>query len=439
MRVKLLGLAGIVGALALSGAVPLAVAQGDTGSGGEGPQILTADLARRQTITADTFRVNFVVLDEDQVVEVSINGEKQSFAPDQAVAITKEIDNRREQTVVKITVKNRAGKTREKSFLVLNPSAKGRFGEAAPAVVIQQDSWKSAGALKTPRAAPAAVAYGDSVYVFGGYTKLFSAYDTGMRAQIDKSEYVTTSEVFGANKPAAVMNDAPSFGTLASAAVFNGKIYVFESRRKLHVYDPKSSSWKMLESPIQLNRIGPAAVSGDFIYILGGLFGFSSKNAEGKLTIETRVSPLFWRYAPATNTWVAQGYQPLPREGLTACAVLEQIYVFGGLRDDKPLDRVDVYSTATNTWSLGTPMPVARAYASCTVVNGRVLVFGGQTAVNGEPIANVDEFIPSTNSWLARSAAPTARSQTAAVLLKDTAYLAGGFTTKPLDVTEAYR
>jgi N-acetylneuraminic acid mutarotase len=84
-------------------------------------------------------------------------------------------------------------------------------------------------------------------------------------------------------------------------------------------------------------------------------------------------------------------------------------------------------------------MPVARAYASCTVVNGRVLVFGGQTAVNGEPIANVDEFIPSTNSWLARSAAPTARSQTAAVLLKDTAYLAGGFTTKPLDVTEAYR
>jgi N-acetylneuraminic acid mutarotase len=412
-----------------------AFGQDDTG---EGPQILTSDLTRRQTITTDTFRVNFVIVDTDPVTEVTLNGEKQTIEPDQAIALTKEIDNRREQTVVTITATNRLGKKREKSYLVLNPSAKGRFGEAAPVIVLQKNQWESAGNLLTPRAAPAAVAYGGLVYVFGGYTKLAADYDTGLNKEVDRSEYVKTAEVFGEKKSPSVLSDAPSFRTLPAAAVLNDKIYVFESRRKMYRFDPKSSAWDTLDSPIQLNRIGPAVASGDSVYILGGQFGIAVTTPEGKSQIETRASPVFWRYTPGTNTWAAQGYMPLPRAGISACAVRDQIFVFGGVQDENTLNRVDVYSVSTKRWSVLSPMPVPRAYASCTVVNGRVLLFGGQ-GPDGSPLANLDEFTPDSNSWISRAALPTARSQAAAALLQGTTYLAGGLSSKPLDVTEAYR
>ncbi|MFI5399917.1 MAG: Kelch repeat-containing protein [SAR324 cluster bacterium] len=406
---------------------------------GEGPQILTADLTRRQVITTDTFRISVVIVDEEPIVEVLVNGVKENIEPDQAIALNKEIDNRREETVVTITAKNRSGHTREKSFLVVNPAAKGRFGEAAPVVVVQKDRWERSAELQTPRAGPAAAAVGDTVYVFGGYTRLSTDYDTGLSAAPDKSEYVKTAESFGEKKPPTPMPEAPFFETLPAAAVLGGRIYVFESRRHLHEYDPATSSWKTQDSPIRLNRIGPAAAAGDNIYIFGGLFGVTSKDAAGAVTIQTRASPLFWRYTPKINTWAVQGYMPLPRSGAAACAVRDRIYVLGGINGDTVFNRLDIYATAADRWSVGAPMPTARAYAACAVVNNRVLVFGGQTAGAAAVTGGVDEYAPEENAWTARAPAPTARAQAAAAILNGATYVTGGIAAEALSVTEVYR
>jgi len=425
----------LVLAVAALGASFAARAQQDD----QGPQILTADLTRRQVITTDTFRISVVIVDQEPIVEVRVDGVKENIEPDQAIALNKEIDNRREETIVTISATNRSGHTREKSFLVLNPAAKGRFGPAAPFVVLQQNLWARAADLQTPRAGPAAVTLGDTVYVFGGYTELSTAYDTGLSAAPDPSEYVKSAESFGENKPPAPMADAPFFETLPAAAVVGGRIYVFESRRYVHEYDPAAATWKTQDSPIRLNRIGPAAASGDSIYIFGGLFGVTTKDASGAVTIQTRDSPLFWRYTPKIDTWAVQGYMPLPRSGAAACTVQDRIFVLGGLNGDTVSNRLDVYAPATDSWSVGAPMPTARAYASCAVVNNRVLVFGGQTAGTAAVTGAVDEYAPEENAWTSRAFEPTARAQAAAAVVKGAAYVTGGFAGKPLGVTEVYR
>jgi len=425
---------------------------------GQGPQILTTDLTRRQSISANSFRISVVFLDAEPIVEVRINGVLQKLPVGTELLLTAEIDNRKPETVVTISAKNRSGHSREKSFLVINPEAKAEAAKAVPPVVVQTDKWESATSLRSARAGAAAVSLGGGVYVFGGYAKVTYNYDAALSVESDKSEYVGTSELV---KPGGrdVISGAPVFASLVTAAVVRGKVYVFESRRVLHEYDPTRGAWRTIESPLQLNRVGPAAAAGDQIYIFGGVFGVAvpeagapaaaggaaregaaKRPADAKPRIEVRPSPLFWRYTPGTNTWKVMGYMPAPRMGAAACKVGDAIYVVGGFDGNKALDQVDVYDVVAATWSVKPPMPVARAYPACFAVNNRLLVFGGQAdGTQGPPLGSVTLYDPNTNEWTARANMPTARGDAASALLDGSTYLLGGSTGKPTDKVEIYK
>ncbi len=51
------------------------------------PQILTSDLALKQMIEDPVKVVSFVIVDSDNITEVTINGEKQEFMPAPVVEI----------------------------------------------------------------------------------------------------------------------------------------------------------------------------------------------------------------------------------------------------------------------------------------------------------------------------------------------------------------
>jgi len=94
------------------------VAQDQETSQSEPPQILTSDLVRKQMIEAPTKVVSFVIVDSDNITEVTINGEKQNFEPDTIIEITKKFRFDPGKTLIQVIATDEAGNRREKSFLV---------------------------------------------------------------------------------------------------------------------------------------------------------------------------------------------------------------------------------------------------------------------------------------------------------------------------------
>ncbi len=82
------------------------------------PQILTSDLALKQMIEDPTKVVSFVIVDSDNISEVTINGKKQEFIPAPIVEITKKFRFKPGKTLIKVVATDEAGNAREKTFLV---------------------------------------------------------------------------------------------------------------------------------------------------------------------------------------------------------------------------------------------------------------------------------------------------------------------------------
>jgi hypothetical protein len=128
------GWAALLGAALLALGAPMAWAQDEEGGNQNAPQILTSDLARRQTTAEPKLRVDFVVIDTDRVVEVSINGEAQKIQPGTTVVVSKEFTFSRPQTRIEVTAKDEAGNSRTLAYLVLKPGAEEAMAEGAPRI-----------------------------------------------------------------------------------------------------------------------------------------------------------------------------------------------------------------------------------------------------------------------------------------------------------------
>jgi N-acetylneuraminic acid mutarotase len=112
----------------------------------------------------------------------------------------------------------------------------------------------------------------------------------------------------------------------------------------------------------------------------------------------------FYRYDPATNTWVTRRQAPhFHRQG--AAAVIDgKFYVVGGFlnQSSDPTAALDVYDPATNTWRTLAPVPTGGG-ASGAALGGRFYVvvhgFNGTTPVNRAYAYN-----PAINQWTAKAA-----------------------------------
>ncbi len=448
--------------LVLAGVVLLGAplsAQTEAEDSGQGPQILTSDLARRQTVEKETLTASFLFVDEQPIVDIRINGDPQKFTQDTSVIISKQFDNRKEQQVIEVVATNLSGKTRQKSFLVLNPTAVRRFGESVPKYYRIEDRWDTKwGATAVKRAGAAVTALGSMIYMVGGQSIVRYDYDSNQVLSKDPAAYVDSAERYDLNLavgdkaaggPGAartdvpgrseLVPDAPKMASPVSGASLNQKLYVFESRAKVHEFDPKEKRWRTLESPIRLNRVGPAvAAANSRIYLFGGLFGVQTPGNAPRVTPSLQL----WEFNPESGAFAIKRSVPTARGGATACMVKGIIYVFGGFDGDRYLDAAEAYSPATDSWTKVTPMPTPRAFSACVVVNDLIYVIGGRNkGLFGERVVGVMEmFDPATGIWRDRRAVPTARSDLAAVAIEGVIYVIGGSEgSRPLSIVEAYR
>jgi hypothetical protein len=144
---------------------------------------------------------------------------------------------------------------------------------------------------------------------------------------------------------------------------------------------------------------GVSGVIDGKLYVLpGACSGYNWPNAGYCLEEPTR---RFYRYDPATNTWVAKKQAPHFHRMGAAVVIDGKLYVAGGVAGvELPRTLVaalDVYDPATNTWRTLAPMPTGGAAAGAGLHGKFYVVSGGQTYA----------YNPVTNQWKTRAAAPS--------------------------------
>ncbi len=84
----------------------------------EAPQILTSDLVRKQVVEESTLDVSFVIVDDDNIETVLIDGVSHEFETGNTISISKQFIFQPGKTLITVEAIDEAGNRGEKSFLV---------------------------------------------------------------------------------------------------------------------------------------------------------------------------------------------------------------------------------------------------------------------------------------------------------------------------------
>lgn len=84
----------------------------------QAPQILTTDLTRKQISKESSKSVSFVIIDDDNITQIFINGEPVQFSPGKSVVVNRIFVFKPGKTVIKVAAIDEAGNKREKEYLV---------------------------------------------------------------------------------------------------------------------------------------------------------------------------------------------------------------------------------------------------------------------------------------------------------------------------------
>ncbi|MGK5095535.1 hypothetical protein WDW89_26425 [Deltaproteobacteria bacterium TL4] len=91
----------------------------------EAPQILTTDLERRQKVNEAELTVSFVIYDDDEITQIYINDQPQTFEPGENVILTKNFTLALGRNLIKVVAIDEKANQREKLYLVA-------YGEGVP-------------------------------------------------------------------------------------------------------------------------------------------------------------------------------------------------------------------------------------------------------------------------------------------------------------------
>jgi N-acetylneuraminic acid mutarotase len=166
-----------------------------------------------------------------------------------------------------------------------------------------------------------------------------------------------------------------------------------------------------------------AAVYQGKIYVFGGL-----NNTTKLATVE--------RNDPGTNAWDSRTAMPTARYATSAVTLNDHIYVIGGVNTSNQLQNiVEVYDPVHDTWSTAASMPTARSrLAAVAGPDGKIYAIGGSTTSTLDLVGYssvVEVFTPGTNSWTSAASLDTPRVGLAAAVSGGKIYVFGGYGDPP--------
>jgi len=298
------------------------------------------------------------------------------------------------------------------------PEADAHFVPAAMSLAAAPNTW-------TPKAPPPYDQYihgydlgmapnsaGQSVvYAFGGTSS-----DEGGTGKSVKAYNVATNSWTGRLAQVGVFH-SNGIGKIGSKLYFSGGYVTAgnlpDATNALWAYDYSNDRMiKKANLPI-FSAEGISGVINGKLYVLPGACNGNGYPNPGYCAVEE--TRRFYRYDPATNTWVSRRQAPhFHRQG--AAAVIDgKFYVAGGVNGFEPVADLDVYDPATNTWRTLAPIPTG-GHASGAALGGRFYV------VVSSPVMRSYAYDPATNTWAAK-AAPDVFGSVVRVVLNDRSHL----------------
>jgi len=240
-------------------------------------------------------------------------------------------------------------------------------------------SWQKLQKLPEPRADQAGAVLDGKIYTIGGYDTSHQepsasvwAYDPGTNSYLQKADL--TYARWG---QACTSHDS--------------NIYCFGGTPK-HItekYDPAINNWETLSNqPAPLQDQGLAAVAGDaYIYLFR--------------------SSILYKYNPIDDSYINLtlfgGASPETVINWPSMAFYNnEIYIIGGVYNDRGVNYVQIYNLTNNEWRNGAPMPIG-LYGSLRenpIINNKIYILQGQGIWNNYNFHSrfwVYNII--TNSW----------------------------------------
>jgi N-acetylneuraminic acid mutarotase len=243
------------------------------------------------------------------------------------------------------------------------------------------------------------------VYAFGGTSS-----DEGGTGMTVKAYNVATNTWTGKQAKSVVFY-SNGVGKLGSKLYFSGG-YVNagnlpDASRQLWAYDYSSDRMIAKANLPIFSAEGVSGVINGKLYVLPGACNGNGYPNAGYCAVEA--TRRFYRYDPATNTWVSRRAAPhFHRRG--AAAVLDgKLYVTGGRgASGEGISALDVYDPATNTWSTLAPVPGGGSPGSGAALQGQFFVIVSST--------HAYAYNRFTNQWKAKAAPEVSGSTTLAQL-----------------------
>lgn len=283
-------------------------------------------------------------------------------------------------------------------------------------------SWSAAASMPTARAAFAADAIGDTVYVVGGGVLPAVTPSAGLEA-LD-----TLTGVWSVKAPMSNPRIAPT------AVAAGGKLYVMGGHNGstpydvVEAYDPATDTWSV-KAPMPSARVGhSAALLNGKIYVMGGVDFFFNP----VMAVDV--------YDPLTDSWSSAKPIPEARVIAGAAGLDGLLYYAGGfsfLHGNDP--GIAVYDPVTDNWTARSALFAApRAQAAVKAFNGALYFVGGAPSGPGA-FAEVYKYDAAADAWLAAPSLATARYAHDAAVAGGALYAMGGFSASGLFLSSTER
>ncbi len=140
-------------------------------------------------------------------------------------------------------------------------------------------------------------------------------------------------------------------------------------------YNPQTNTWKILEPMPTGRQHIDCSVSGNDIFIMGGLTSWKNITKKNEA------------YDVLSNSWSEKADIPSLRNNAAVVTLDSLIYVIGGAGTKANIYgdiwTVETYNNNSNKWVKKNDLPLLLFTPGVVVVNNEIIMLGGQTLING--------------------------------------------------------
>jgi hypothetical protein len=287
--------------------------------------------------------------------------------------------------------------------------------DQAPSFALASNSWTTKAAPRlgvyAASAAMAPNSAGQSiVYKFGGTNG-----EGGTGWPVEAYNVATDTWTIQASRVGVFhSNGAEKIGT---RIYFSGGSPVFETPSSytnlVWAYDYSHDKMIQKASLPIVSGEGVSGVLNGKLYVLPGVCSGERYPQPGYCAEER--TRRFYRYDPATNTWLARAASPHYHRSGAAGVLNGKLYVAAGFSNSSftKVANLDVYDPGTNSWTTRAPVPTG-GRALGAVLGGRFYVITG---------SGTYAYNPATNSWTTRASPAQGHDELVTVMLNGAARL----------------